>query len=566
MIDELRITNLGVIEEAHLPLHGGLTALTGETGAGKTMAVTSLQLLLGAKADSSKVRHGAEAAHVEGVFLVPATSPILEEISEAGGAYDVEGEEATLVIARHIPAKGRSRAFIGGRTVPTAVLTHIASSLVSVHGQSDQIRLATPAQQRRALDSFAGEGVTECLLRWKEALAAHMQACARLREHEERAHEAVRERIALEALLAKVEEVNPYEGEDEELKAEAARLENSDALFAALSGAAAEISGSDTVDSPALAGIEHALAALLPFSEDPQIAQACERLESVRVDLSDLAGDLALTAAHVEADPERLHHIYTRRQELAGLRKDLMMGIDEILDMARKARESLASLAHPEATRERLAERVEETDATCQKISAQLTALRREAALRLQSLVQVELPELSLADARFEIRVESGSERTAHGTDTVAFLLASHAGAPLTALGEGASGGELSRLMLAVEVSLASVSNETGHTFLFDEVDAGVGGRAALSVGRRLAKLAESAQILLVTHLAQVAAYASTQAIVEKNVEGGVALTHVREVQGEERLAELARMLAGNDTEAARAHAAELLSDANMAR
>ncbi|MCF2706162.1 DNA repair protein RecN [Arcanobacterium haemolyticum] len=564
MIEELRISNLGVIEEAQLALSSGLTALTGETGAGKTMAVTSLQLLLGAKADPTKVRRGADAARVEGVFSLPADSPLLDRISDAGGVFDVEGDEAVVVVSRHVPVSGRSRAYIGGRTVPTAVLADIAGSLVTVHGQSDQLRLATASEQRRALDTFGGAQIRQVREEWQAALDRFHEAEARLVRHDTRSREAARERLAMEALLSKVEEVDPQEGEEDELRVEAHRLENTESLYTAFSEAAAQLAGSDGVEFPALSGIEIARRAL-DEADDDDLHSLIDRLDSVHAELSDIAAELADRAAHTEADPERLQEIYGRRQQLSALRKELAMDIDEIRRAAQEARETLNELGDPEGTRAALVVHRDEAHAVCVALAEQLHDLRVSAAKELAARVNAELPELSLADARVEILVEAVDEWSASGADAISFLMASHAAAPLAPLGNGASGGELSRVMLAVEVSLASGEHDTGHTFLFDEVDAGVGGRAAVSVGKRLAKLAQQAQVLVVTHLAQVAAFARTQAVVVKTTEDGSALTNVVEVDGDERLAELARMLSGSDSDTARAHAAELLSNADMA-
>jgi len=566
MIEKLRISNLGVIKEAELDLGAGLTALTGETGAGKTMAVTSLQLLLGAKADSTKVRRGAEGAQVEGIFTVPLGSEVLDRISESGGVYDIDDDVAVVVISRHVPVSGRSRSFIGGRTVPTSVLAQIAGDLVTVHGQSDQIRLATSSQQARALDAFGGEPIAQALAVWQQTLAQLNAAEAALALFDSNARSAARERLALEALISKVDAVAPELGEDEALKAEARLLENSESLYLALSDAAAQLSGSDSVEVSAVGSVEAAARALEEFIDDSELSELHERLDAARIELSDISGELADRAAHTEANPERLATIYARRQELAGLRKDLAMDLDQILEEAGRARSELEDLADPVGTREKLASALAQASQASSVAGRKLHSLRVSAAKELSRFVSEELPSLALPDATFGIDVTGGANPSANGTDNVAFLLASHKGAPQAPLGQGASGGELSRIMLAVEVSLARRNNETGHTFLFDEVDSGVGGRAALSVGKRLADLASSCQVLVVTHLAQVAAYASTQAVVVKETGGEAAVTEVVPVDGDSRLAELARMLSGTDSQTARAHAAELLASVDMAR
>ncbi|MDO4887878.1 MAG: DNA repair protein RecN [Actinomycetaceae bacterium] len=564
MIESLRIENLGVIAEAQLDLEGGLTALTGETGAGKTMALTSLELILGGKADPAKVRAGADYARVEGAFAVEADSPVLQAIDDVGGVYDVEDGQAAVVIARQIPAKGRSSSFIGGRRVPTAVLREIAQDLVTVHGQSDQIRLATAAQQRKALDAFGGKSVDAALRKWRQAYDAHAGARARLEEFEASARDHARQRIAFQALLAKVDEVGPERGEEETLKQESRRLENIESHFTALSQAAGLLAGSDTVDFAAVDALAAAARSLEELSGD-DVEEVASRLSSLISETNDIAATLATMAGQAEAQPERLSDIYARRQELGALRHELGMGIEEALDAAEEARHALELLGDPQAARERLEEDVARAEEAMRGAGAKLHAKRVAAAKKLTGLVREELAELALSGADFDIDVRE-AEPAAHGSDAVTFLLSSHRGAPLSPLGSGASGGELSRVMLAVEVSLAEQGYGDGHTFLFDEVDAGVGGRAALAVGKRLAKLAGKHQVIVVTHLAQVAAYASTQAVVTKEENATDTKTEVRTVAGDKRLGELARMLSGSDSQTARAHASELLADVNVAR
>ncbi len=566
MIEQLRISNLGVIESAELELGSGLTALTGETGAGKTMAVTSLELLLGAKADPSKVRRGAKSAVVEGIFSVPENSDIVARIVDAGGDVEVEDGTASVIISRHVPASGRSRSFIGGRSVPTGILADIAGSLVTVHGQTDQLRLATPAQQRAALDEFGGGRVAEELARWSETWQSYNEAQRQLEQFETQAQDAARARLAYEALVAKVDEVNPRPGEEAALKQEALVLENVDQRFSGLSGAAASLSGSDVEDHPALAAVAAARGHLEGAGASDDVQELLGRLDAVEADLSDIANELADLAAHSEADPERLSNIYSRRQQLQGLRKTLGMDLDQAIEEADQARAALEDLGDLEGTRGRLTEEVEASCAHMDSAGRDLRAARTLAARKLQAAVSKELPQLALPDATFAISVEESSTPAAHGMDSIEFQLASHRGAPLAPLGKSASGGELSRIMLAVEVSLAAQARDKHHTFLFDEIDAGVGGRAALAVGHRLAALAATSQVIVVTHLAQVAAYASTQAVVVKESRQKSAITHVVSVMGDERLSELARMLAGTDSPTARAHAAELLSSADVAR
>lgn len=562
MIENLRIENLGVIAEAELALPSNLIALTGETGAGKTMAVTSLQLLLGAKADPSKVRHGAEAARVEGTFVVRSDSPVLEEIDEAGGVYDTEGDQAIILIARHIPVNGRSRAFIGGKAVPISTLNDIAAQLVTVHGQMDQIRLVSPTQQRNALDTFAGE---ECQVRREEyarAYRRYQEAQSALEDFAHRSKEAARERLALEAFLEKIGEIAPEVGEEERLREEAQLLESAQERYLAYDSASAYLLGSDETETDALSAIAAAVRHLEHIDDSDTDLRA--RLEEAEKEIADIAQSLNECSREIRFDPERLSDIYTRRQALQGLRKELGMGLDEALVEAEEANKRLAELADPEARRAELEEEVccarEEMD----EAGAALSQIRRDHAQNLSELVSAELADLALSDARFVVEV-SPSEPALHGVDSVAFLLAAHKDAPLLPLDRSASGGELSRVMLALEVSLASQNTPEETTFLFDEVDAGVGGKAGLAIGARLARLGEVSQVIVVTHLAQVAAHANTHIRVEKGVQTGITQSSIVEVQAEERERELARMLSGSESVTAQAHAAELLEAVRVA-
>ena len=443
MIESLHIENLGVIAEATLDPGAGLTALTGETGAGKTMAITSLELILGGKADPSKVRAGASMARVEGVFTVARDSPLLPTIDGVGGAYDLEDDRAVIVVSRHIPAKGRkgrSAAFLGGRRVPTSVLRDIARHLVSLHGQSDQIRLATGSQQRRALDAFAGAPVARALEAWRSAYGAYGEAVTALEEFDETSRDQARQRLALQALVGKVDAVEPLPGEDDSLREEAHRLENVESRFLALSQAAAHLAGSDAVETAAIDGLAEAVRALEGLDDGRDAAELASRLRGLEAEVNDIAATLADMAGRAEADPERLSDVYARRQALAELRRDLGMGADEAIRAADEARATLERLGDPQGTRERLREAVDRAEREMEAAGGALHESRAEAARALGRRVEEELAELALSGARFDISVEPAPPAP-HGRDAVAFLLASHKGAPLLPLGGAASGG-----------------------------------------------------------------------------------------------------------------------------
>ncbi|MDY5160349.1 DNA repair protein RecN [Actinotignum urinale] len=571
MIESVSIKNLGVIEEAEVNFAGGLTAITGETGAGKTMAVTSLLLLLGAKADPSRVRMGSQVAEIEGNFLIPDNAPILERIREAGGHYDIENGYANVIIARTVPVQGRSRAYVGGRSVPTAVLKDIAQSFVTVHGQSDQIRLTGSAQQRSALDAFGGKPITDAKKLWTKTWKTYTQAVEKLEDYRRTLKDSAQRRLAYEALLAKVDEVAPYAGEEEELKNRAMEIENSTELFESFSRAVGLLAGNDMVDSPSTMTLAQATDCLRDVEKILEGTNAghdattlVSRLDTCIAEIDDIVSDISQRAGLIEADPEELSRIYERRQELAGLRKELGMGIPEILEAADVARAGLDELGDPESHLREYEKAVEEAQTQMNNAGKALCEARLLAGRDLSHAVNAELPSLSLPHARFIVEVKK-SEPSANGMDSVDFLLATHAGAPIKPLGESASGGELSRVMLAIEVSLATRLSEDGHTFLFDEIDAGVGGSAATAIGQRLAQLAQRTQVIVVTHLAQVAVFARKQDIVEKETVNNIACTQLRTVEGDQRLEELARMLSGSVTDAAITHAAELLSQADMA-
>ncbi|MBR5950793.1 MAG: AAA family ATPase, partial [Actinomycetaceae bacterium] len=345
MIENLRIENLGVIAQAELNLPNNLIALTGETGAGKTMAVTSLQLLLGAKADPSKVRHGADAARVEGTFVVRSDSPVLAQIDEVGGVYDEEGDQAIILIARQIPANGRSRAFIGGKAVPISTLNEIAGQLVTVHGQMDQIRLISSAQQRGALDRFAGDKCAKQREHYAQAYHRYHEAQAALDDFLARSKEGARERLALEAFLGKMDEVAPQVGEEKALKEETQRLEGAQERYLVYDNASAFLLGSDERAENALAAIAASVRQLDTIDNaDDTDTELRERLDAAEKEIADIAQTLSQRSRESYLDPERLSELYERRQTLQALRKELGMGLDEAIVEAEEARVRLEDL------------------------------------------------------------------------------------------------------------------------------------------------------------------------------------------------------------------------------
>lgn len=558
MIEELGIRDLGVIAEATLPLGAGFTAVTGETGAGKTMVVTALGLLLGARADAGAVRSGAKQAWVEGRWLVPDDGAIAERVAETGG--DVEGGE--LLLGRSVSSEGRSRAVVGGRSAPVGVLGELGDELVVVHGQADQQRLRSAAAQRDALDRFAGAPLQLALGEYDAAFRAWRTDAAELQRlraaHDARAREAADLREALD----EVEAADPQPGEDVELAERADRLSNLEELRLAAAQARALVSAEDLVDGApdAVALVDSARRHLDRVVEhDPALAPIAEVLQSAGFLLADAATELAGYLAGLDADGAReLEVVQERRALLTALVRRHGGTLDEVLDFRRSGGLRLVELDGDDERIEGLEASVATLEAEVDRLAGRLTELRIDAASRLADAVTAELAALAMPDARLTVSVDPDHEPAAHGRDQVAILLRPHPGAEPRPVSRGASGGELSRVMLAIEVVIAG--SDPVPTFVFDEVDAGVGGAAAIEIGRRLARLAEQSQVIVVTHLAQVAAFATNHLSVVKGTDGQVTSSSVRQLSGADREAEMARLLSGlTDSESGLAHARELL-------
>jgi DNA repair protein RecN (Recombination protein N) len=576
VFEEITISDLGVITSAQVRLHPGLTVLSGETGAGKTMVLTGLDLLLGGKADPATVRTGAGSAVVEGRVVVPAGSPVLARAEEAGAALDDDGG---LLLVRTVGAAtdgavGRSRAHLGGRSVPAAVLGELAESLVTVHGQQDQARLRSPAHQREALDAFAGAAHGEALAAYRTAWARRGAVQAQIDDLTARRQELAREAELLRLGLAEVERVAPQPGEDVALAEEVERLAHAEDLRAAAAGAHGALAGDEDgagIEGSAAGVVDHARRLLdSGGAHDARLAALHERVREAGYLLADVATELASYLQDLQADPLRLEAAQARRAELATLTRSYGEDVEAVLRWADEGSRRLLEIDGGDERVVALTEQRDALDAEIADLARTIGGARREAAARLAETVSAELAGLAMAGASLEVRVDDAPEPGPHGGDLVEMLLVAHRGAPARPLGKGASGGELSRVMLALEVALATSPDAGEHrpgTFVFDEVDAGVGGRAATEVGRRLAVLAQGAQVLVVTHLAQVAAFADRHLVVTKTRGDVVTASDVREVEGEDRVRELARMLSGQeDSGTARAHAAELLEAADVAR
>lgn len=568
MIESIGIRGIGVIESAELPLGSGFTALTGETGAGKTMVITALSLLLGGRADSSVVRGGTGSAVAEGRWLVPVAGDVATRVEQAGGELEPVGDDAAeLLVSRSVSAEGRNRVTVGGRSVPVGVLAELAARLVAVHGQSEQLRLKSPATQREMLDRFAGDAVAAVFERYTHAYhrwrANREQLAAVVAERDARTREA----DELRAALAEIEGVAPQPEEDVALAAAAERLGNQDELRLAAAFAHEALSTDDVGGTTDALGLldaaRRAVERAAPL--DPALATLAEQLTAVAALAVDAAADLAGYLDGLDPDaPGQLAFTQQRINELAVLARKYGPSLGEVLDFARTGSDRLLELDSDSERIDALAASDAEDEQLVGELAAELSAARAVAAERLASAVTAELADLAMGSALLMVDVASREEPGPTGRDTVQLLLQAHPGAEPRPVARGASGGELSRVMLALEVALAGT--DPVPTFVFDEVDAGIGGAAAIEVGRRLARLAGTSQVIAVTHLAQVAAFATNHLRVTKTPDGEVTASTVARLQGAARVAEMARLLSGlESSETALAHARELLALAGTA-
>jgi len=572
MLAELRIRDLGVIDDARLEVSAGLNVLTGETGAGKTMVVDALALLLGGRADPGAVRAGRPAALVEGRLRTGDDRQVAAALASAG----VDDEDGEVVVARQVLVEGRSRAQLQGRMATVAAVADIIRPLVEVHGQHEFQDLLRPGVQRDLLDRYAGEAV----LVPRSAFAAgwrRLRAVTReLDDLTARTREREREIDLLRHQLGEIDAAQVRVGESAELTAEAERLANAEALqqAAALAHQLLE-DDEDTGAATALGAAARAVHG--PGGHDRALAELAGRAQSLAAEVGDLASSLRAYAEAVLVDPGRLEEVNLRMALLRDLERKYGDGEEAVLAFAGKAAARLAELEGGTLRSEALEAEAAELRHELAGTGAALTAARRQAADRLGEALRVELADLAMPSAQVVVAVEQDPDddglevggrclaATEDGLDRVDIRLAAHPGAPLRPLGRAASGGELSRVMLALRVVLAGVDRTP--TLVFDEVDAGVGGRTAAAVGRRLAQLARRHQVLVVTHLPQIAAHADRHFTVEKHSADGTTSTDLRLLDDAGRVGELSRMLAGMEGSGlAQAHAEELLAAATAAK
>jgi DNA repair protein RecN (Recombination protein N) len=583
VLSEIRIESLGAIGSAVAEFDRGLTVLTGETGTGKTMVVTGLHLLEGARADPTRVRSGADRAVVEGRFTTvdldgPAVSEVTGILASCGAERDDDG---SVIASRSVAGDGRSRAYLGGRSVPAKSLSAFTTGLLTLHGQNDQLRLMRPDEQRAALDRYAGSGPK--LESFRKLRNDWLQARRDLSDRTDRARELAQEADQLKFAIAEIASIDPLAGEDDAIVADIRRLSELDALRDAAQTARAALSGTPgeagDSDGAAIDRVAQAKSALEGGGDSALVVLADQLTEALTL-IADVASELASYLDELPNDASALESRLARQAQLRTLTRKYAADIDGVLAWAEQARGRLTQLDVSEEALTALARTVDELAAKVAAAAADLTETRARAAKKLSKAVTGELAGLAMGDALFTIAVQPIEARpddsaplvvpsgvTVHagssGTDIVEFGFAAHKGAGVLPVSKSASGGELSRLMLALEVVLAQSAE--GTTMVFDEVDAGVGGRAAVQIGRRLARLAGTHQVIVVTHLPQVAAYADVHLVVEAGGRAGTSV--VRRLDDDGRVGELARMLAGlGESDTARAHARELLTTAEAER
>lgn len=559
MIESLSIHNMGVIENAHVDLGPGFTVVTGETGAGKTMFVSALNLLTGARAETQAVRSDASKAVVEGIFSVESLPEVVDRVEDAGGSVD-DGE---LVVTRTIPTSGRARATAGGRTVPVAVLSHVGERLVSMHGQSEQLTLRSASKQRELLDTYGGEELAHV----RHAYVNAYEEWKRVHERARELHASEKERNArieyLEGALAHIDRVRPVAGEDAQLKAIVLKLEAADDVKQTVQTACDMLVSDGFTETPTVVDLLHRAADHVNHARahDDAVKEHAEALTALALSASDVASELsAYLASFAELDDVSLEDTHARIAQLAEL-DQYGDGVDAVLEFETQAGEELLQLRADSSDLAGIDEQLRQCETSLHEHAQALTEARTSAAQDFTSAVQGELAALSMPHARVVFDIKP-AEPGPHGADAIRLLFSAHGGTAPGDIAKLASGGELSRVMLAIEVVIART--HAFPTFIFDEVDSGVGGAAATEIGRRLALLARHSQVIVVTHLAQVAAWADTHLVIRKDDsnESG-AVSGVTEVADNQREAELARMLGGvSDSVAAREHATELMQTA----
>jgi DNA repair protein RecN (Recombination protein N) len=553
MLTELRIKNFAIIESLSLPLSRGFNVLSGETGAGKSIIVGALSLLLGERASVDLIRTGAERASVEGVFDIAERSEIAQLLDERG----IDADEPLVMLKREIAASGRTRAWVNGSAVSATLLAEIGRHLVNLHGQHEAQTLLDPESQRRILDVFAGavDAAEHTRAAYDDLVATRREIADLLR----RKADAERRADYLRHVAREIEDAKLTEGEDARLEDEARRLENAEELRSLASGIASGIDGEEEAVLTVLGGVERHLSAIQRI--DPTLSRLQELYDSAYYNLEALARELEEYEASIDLDPARLDEVRARRDLLFRLTKKYGATLAEVIETGRRTREELDLVDSAGLDLRQLETRERDARARLQERAAALTELRQAAAHRLATSVDQLLPDLGMPDGHFSVRLTANSEIGLYGAEDVEFRVSLNVGHEERALSRVASGGELSRVMLALKTILARLDRVP--TLVFDEVDAGIGGRVGLMVGETMRRVAAHHQVFAITHLPQIAARAHHHILVAKGARGGVTTADVTVLSGSDRVSEVARMLGGDpESDVSRAHAQELLESA----
>lgn len=571
MLEELEVRNLGPIQQARLSPSSSMTAITGETGAGKSMLLNAIGLISGAPTNTARVSHNQDMSWVQAIFDVDEASTAMEVSRNAG----LETEDGQLFLTRSVPVQGRSRSLVNGHTVPRSLLADLSRTLVTIHGQSDQVRIASPSKQRIFLDEFAdaSQELSDYQTVWQQ-LSELDQKLASLQEQQSH---LIQQADYLRQSIDRIDKVDPQVGEDVSLRDRRDRIEQSAQIIQGVTGALAALDASqidgdvDTLSVNSL--LQQSIQSLQAIGIDSLFADTLDRLHSLETELSDIVFNITQL---IDSDAEEadLDQINARIHELEELKNRWGPTLTDVLEWRKQAQFDLEDMdASPERIQELQNDR-EKLYQTAIDVAEILSSKRQQAAMVLGQQVSEELASLAMSGAGLDVVVSQRPDRSLDscGLDEVNFLFTPFPGASKLPMGSSASGGELSRLMLAMELVMAqsrrkrdsSDTTTDKMTFIFDEVDAGVGGKAAVELGKRLAQLAQDTQVIVVTHLPQVASWADKQFVVNKNVDQDGAETQIHEVHGDEREQEIARMLAGSESKTSLQHARELLASSSL--
>ena len=563
-LEEIHIKNIGVITGAALEFNRGLTVLTGETGAGKTMVLTALNLVLGGKSESTLVRSGEDRLSASALFSIPKTR--VSNFEDLG----LEIEDGTLTISRNVTKDGKSKAMASGVAVSASTLSEASAHLIEIHGQSSGLSITKGSRQRELLDRFAGEVLSKNLLIYKENLNEYTSIKSRISELKKSAATREEALASLELFSKTISKLSPKANEFKSIDDEISKLSSVEELRVAITFALAAL---ESEDSGAINSLGQAKKSLDNVkAKDSQVEKFSDEFNEAFFILADLMPNLTSYLESLEADPQRLDQLQERKSELSAFVKkwgdlpDLDQSLAALIQRGKTISAQLEDLSGGEERIEALEKELNQIKKNLITEAKALSKIRNQVALKLAGEVSTEMHSLSMPQTNLRIEVASAdydaalkeSDFTAFGCDSISMFLQTHRDGPLVSLAKGASGGEMSRVMLALEVVIAA-SNPVG-TYIFDEVDAGVGGAAAIEVGRRLHALSKNAQVIVVTHLPQVAAWGDSHYVVEKSIDGTVISSGVNRVEGDDRVSEIARMLAGlQESSSAKEHASELL-------